>query len=227
MIVYICRPCSFYGTSHVTAALQEARSSTSVSLRFRTGRGDALLLVAAGRTDYLLMLLEGGLLKVRINLGAGEGEVTSPSDRRLDDLLWHDVQVQRNNADLALTIDGVHVTRIELPGRFFELNIHYGVFVGGMGDFSEIFLGLLDNFRGCLHQVRFNEVEILAQARDRNAAHHVTWGCDKQFDADADVSMSFVDERSYAMMPSLLPRVGGTIRLDLKTSCRRRSRGVQ
>ncbi|XP_043231633.1 chondroitin sulfate proteoglycan 4-like [Amphibalanus amphitrite] len=164
------------------------------------------------------MLLEGGLLKVRINLGAGEGEVTSPSDRRLDDLLWHDVQVQRNNADLALTIDGVHVTRIELPGRFYELNIHYGVFVGGMGDFSEIFLGLLDNFRGCLHQVRFNEVEILAQARDRNAAHHVTWGCDKQFDADADVSMSFVDERSYAMMPSLLPRVGGTIRLDLKTS---------
>ncbi|KAF0300710.1 Chondroitin sulfate proteoglycan 4 [Amphibalanus amphitrite] len=136
----------------------------------------------------------------------------------MDDLLWHDVQVQRNNADLALTIDGVHVTRIELPGRFYELNIHYGVFVGGMGDFSEIFLGLLDNFRGCLHQVRFNEVEILAQARDRNAAHHVTWGCDKQFDADADVSMSFVDERSYAMMPSLLPRVGGTIRLDLKTS---------
>ena len=50
-------------------------------------------------------------LQVRINLGAGEGEVASPADRRLDDLLWHDVQVQRNNDDLALTIDGVHVTR--------------------------------------------------------------------------------------------------------------------
>ncbi|XP_037082408.1 procathepsin L-like [Pollicipes pollicipes] len=35
---------SFFGTSHVTAALQEARSTTSVGLRFRTGRGDALLL---------------------------------------------------------------------------------------------------------------------------------------------------------------------------------------
>ena len=52
-----------------------------------------------------------GCFQVRINLGAGEGEVTSPPDRRLDDLLWHDVQVQRNNADLALTIDGVHITR--------------------------------------------------------------------------------------------------------------------
>ena len=52
-----------------------------------------------------------GCFQVRINLGAGEGEVTSPTDRRLDDLLWHDVQVQRNNADLALTIDGVHITR--------------------------------------------------------------------------------------------------------------------
>ena len=105
-----------------------------------------------------------------------------------------------------------------MPGRFYELNIHYGVFVGGMGDFSEIFLGLLDNFRGCLHQVRFNDVEVLAEARERNAAHDVSWGCDKQFDADADVSMSFVDERAYAMMPPLLPPEGGTIRLDLKTA---------
>ena len=105
-----------------------------------------------------------------------------------------------------------------MPGRFYELNIHYGVFVGGMGDFSEIFLGLLDNFRGCLHQVRFNDLEVLAEARERNTAQDVTWGCDKQFDADADVSMSFVDERTYAMMPSLLPHEGGTIRLDLKTA---------
>ena len=31
--------------------------------------------------------------------------------------------------------------RAQLPGRFYELNIHFGVFVGGMGDFNEIFLG--------------------------------------------------------------------------------------
>ncbi|XP_037082409.1 chondroitin sulfate proteoglycan 4-like [Pollicipes pollicipes] len=158
------------------------------------------------------------LVDVRINLGAGEGEVTSPPDRRLDDLLWHVVDVQRKDADVALTIDGVHVSRIKLPGRFYELNIHYGVFIGGMGDFSEIFLGLLDNFRGCLHQVRFNDVPLFPTARERGTAFGVTWGCDKQFDADADVSLSFVGEHAFAMLPPLLPHAGGTLRLDLKTA---------
>ncbi len=31
--------------------------------------------------------------------------------------------------------------RVQIPGSFYELNVHFGVFVGGMGDFSEIFLG--------------------------------------------------------------------------------------
>lgn len=40
-----------------------------------------------------------------------------------------------------------------LPGRFFELNIHFGVFLGGQGDFSELFLGHMENFRGCMEDV--------------------------------------------------------------------------
>lgn len=43
--------------------------------------------------------------------------------------------------------------REHLAGDFFELNIHFGVFIGGKGDFSEIFLGLLENFRGCMSEV--------------------------------------------------------------------------
>ncbi len=31
--------------------------------------------------------------------------------------------------------------RVQIPGSFYELNVHFGVFVGGMGDFSDIFLG--------------------------------------------------------------------------------------
>lgn len=41
----------------------------------------------------------------------------------------------------------------KLPGRFFELNIHFGVFLGGQGDFSELFLGHMENFRGCMEDV--------------------------------------------------------------------------
>ena len=50
--------------------------------------------------------------------------------------------------------------RAKLPGRFYELNIHYGVFVGGMGDFNEIFLGNQKNFRGCLENLFFNGIEV-------------------------------------------------------------------
>lgn len=55
--------------------------------------------------------------------------------------------------------------RIHLPGRFYELNVHFGVFVGGMGNFNEIFLGNQENFRGCMESVMFNGVDVLTAAK--------------------------------------------------------------
>ena len=59
--------------------------------------------------------------------------------------------------------------RAKLPGRFYELNIHYGVFVGGMGDFNEIFLGNQKNFRGCLENLFFNGIEVMVKLK----CHHI------------------------------------------------------
>ena len=55
--------------------------------------------------------------------------------------------------------------RVSLPGEFYELNVHFGVLVGGMGDFSEIFLGNQETFRGCMEDVLFNGIDVLQQAR--------------------------------------------------------------
>lgn len=41
-----------------------------------------------------------------------------------------------------------------LPAETAELNIHFGVFFGGLGDFSESYLSSVDNFRGCMSDVR-------------------------------------------------------------------------
>lgn len=46
-----------------------------------------------------------------------------------------------------------NIVKKKLPGRFFELNIHFGIFLGGQGDFSELFLGHMENFRGCMADV--------------------------------------------------------------------------
>ena len=61
------------------------------------------------------------------------------------------------------------ISRAQLPGRFYELNIHYGVFVGGMGDFNEIFLGNQKNFRGCIENVVFNGLDVMMKAEDQAA----------------------------------------------------------
>ena len=55
--------------------------------------------------------------------------------------------------------------RVSLPGEFYELNVHFGVLVGGMGDFSEIFLGNQETFRGCMEDVLFNGIDVLEEAR--------------------------------------------------------------
>ncbi len=55
--------------------------------------------------------------------------------------------------------------RIHLPGKYYELNIHFGIFVGGLGDFNEIFLGNRENFRGCLDSVYFNGNDVLVKAK--------------------------------------------------------------
>ena len=55
---------SFYGASYIHLSVQEAKSATDISFRFRTHLADAMLLLAAGKTDYCLIKLESGRLKV-------------------------------------------------------------------------------------------------------------------------------------------------------------------
>lgn len=45
--------------------------------------------------------------------------------------------------------------RKHLPGKFFELNIHYGLFVGDNKNKNntDIFFGHVEKFRGCLSGV--------------------------------------------------------------------------
>ena len=57
-------PASFYGSSHAALPLADARSTTSISFRLRTSRPEALIVLAAGRMDYCLVMMQGGAIKV-------------------------------------------------------------------------------------------------------------------------------------------------------------------
>ena len=62
MIIFF--PASFYGSSFVSLPLQDAKSSTYISFKFRTSRPESLLFLVAGKTDYCLIMLQQGIVKV-------------------------------------------------------------------------------------------------------------------------------------------------------------------
>ena len=114
-------------------------------------------------------------------------------------------------------------TRATLPGRFYELNIHFGVFVGGMGDFNEIFLGNQKNFRGCLENVYFNNIEVMTRAEEEEAegrgaiVYNVEWECSPEFDQSAEQPISYVSDDSFVSFPSWISRSGAILSLTVRT----------
>ena len=57
---------SFYGSGWVSLPMQDAQSTTDLSFRFRTSRAESLLVLIAGRTDYCLVMLQAGAIKVSL-----------------------------------------------------------------------------------------------------------------------------------------------------------------
>lgn len=51
-----------------------------------------------------------------------------------------------------MQIDEYFATKT-LPSNVTELNVHFGVFIGGVGDFSAPYLNPLEYFRGCIADV--------------------------------------------------------------------------
>nr|XP_027230524.1 uncharacterized protein LOC113822185 [Penaeus vannamei] len=89
-----------------------------------------------------------------------------------------------------------------------------------MGDFTEVFLGLLDNFRGCLDQVVYNGLDVFREVQeDPKSAdvYGVEWTCSDEFDAPADTAISFIKQGAYVAFQDSYPRTGGSIRMEVKT----------
>ncbi|CAG9855229.1 unnamed protein product [Phyllotreta striolata] len=193
---------SFYGNSFIALPLKEAKSSTDINFKFKTRLSSALIFLVAGTTDYCIVQLEKGRLKININLGSGEAEVISPIGSKLNDLKWHEVAIERKDANFTLTIDKSHKVQKHLPGKFFELNIHYGLFIGDNKNRNntDIFFGHMDKFRGCISDFKYNGIMVLEQARHRqsqSSVEGITWSCATEFDATVDQSISFIEDDAY------------------------------
>ena len=92
-----------------------------------------------------------------------------------------------------------------------------------MGDFNEIFLGNQKNFRGCLENVFFNNINVMQRAETaasegRDAkVFNVHWECSSEFDQTVSEPLSYVSEDSFISFPSWISRTGATLSMSVKT----------
>ncbi|XP_010003696.1 PREDICTED: chondroitin sulfate proteoglycan 4-like [Chaetura pelagica] len=216
---------SFYGDSFVELSMAETFSQTSFQLRFRTSKPHGLLFLAAGKKDYCLVELHSGDLQLRINFGIGERILRSQQRSQLNDLSWHLVELHHEHDNVTLVIDKHDRINAKMPGILYELNIDYGFYVGGTSKLDIPYLvEAQPNFRGCIDDVLFNQLDILMPLRPSPGfknVHEVSLGCSDEFFAGEDEPISFFSSRSYVSFPPWNVDHEGILEYALQTSVAR------
>ncbi|XP_060091973.1 chondroitin sulfate proteoglycan 4-like [Heteronotia binoei] len=213
---------SFYGASYVHFSVAESSSTTSLQLRFRTSRPTGLLFLAAGSESCFLVELHSGNIQVRINLGAGERVLCSQRNSQLNDSAWHLLEVHHENDDVSVAVDKHHQARTKMPGVLFELNIQHGLYIGGSGSLNVSCVHSAQvNFRGCIEDVIFNKLSILASLRPSprlKNVHKVSLSCSDEFFASEDDPISFFSSKSYVSFPSWNIQEEGILECTVQTA---------
>ncbi|XP_029340859.1 LOW QUALITY PROTEIN: chondroitin sulfate proteoglycan 4-like [Mus caroli] len=212
---------SFYGESYVGLSTTEVSPELSLQLRFQTSKPQGLLFLAAGKTDHCLIELLSGILQVKINMGTGEQLLLSEQKLRVDDLVWHSLELRYGKDAVLLVIDKHYKTTVQLAGGMRNFTFHHGIYIGGRGGLSVPYLDRkTPNFRGCMEDVVFNQREILTSLRSYpgfKKVSEVSLGCSDEFFAGKDEAISFFSSRSYVTFPEWKVHGEGFLRFALQT----------
>ncbi|XP_076139522.1 chondroitin sulfate proteoglycan 4-like [Alosa pseudoharengus] len=199
---------SFYGDGFVLLKTVESSVRTTLHVRFRTSTSSGVLFLAAGDTDFCLVELQSGRIQVSMDLGSGVRNLRSEKGVQLNDLVWHTMEIQQDQHNVALTVDKHSHSSLRMPGPDLELSVQDGLFVGGLGGLEKPYLSTertLVGFRGCLDEVLFNQHNLLSSLRPYSGykrVHEVSLGCSPVFSASADDPIHFFSSRAYISLPT-------------------------
>ncbi|XP_016966084.1 neurexin-4 isoform X2 [Drosophila biarmipes] len=164
---YISENLYFNGTGLVRYDLtREPISSLKESIRFRfkTAFANGVMMYSRGtQGDYYALQLKDN--KMILNLDLGSKVMTSLSvGSLLDDNVWHDVVISRNQRDIIFSVDRV-IVRGRIQGEFSRLNLNRELYLGGVPNVQE---GLIvqQNFSGCLENIYFNSTNFIRVMKD-------------------------------------------------------------
>nr|XP_056722014.1 chondroitin sulfate proteoglycan 4 [Euleptes europaea] len=215
-------PASFFGDGFVEMPLVKAYTTVQLHVQFYTSQRSGLLFLAAGQADYLLLELRAGILQARVDLGSEELTLKSPAEPQLNNLVIHDADLLVANGQMSLTVDGLFNASVALPAPPRQLEIDYGLYVGGTGSLELPYLtGASLPFRGCLHAVTFNDHDVLSALASNSGAKRVNGireGCSEEFSAGPDDPLGFLGPNSYIAFPGWSARAEGTVEFVITTS---------
>ncbi|XP_065589670.1 chondroitin sulfate proteoglycan 4 [Cyrtonyx montezumae] len=213
---------SFFGDSFVEMPLADASRTVRLRLQLYTGQGSGMLFLAAGQPDHLLLQLRAGTLQARLRLGSEEVTLQSPAELQLDNLVLHDVELLLEDGRMTLAIDGLFNSSVDITGPVRELDIQHGLYAGGTGGLDLPYLaGISPPFRGCLHTVTFNGLDVLSPLSSDSSSkvfHQVQEGCSAQFSAEPEEPFGFLGPQSYVAFPTWEAKEEGTIEFVITTS---------
>ncbi|XP_027658685.2 chondroitin sulfate proteoglycan 4 [Falco cherrug] len=213
---------SFFGDGFVEMPLVDASRTVRLRLQLYTSQGSGLLFLAAGQPDHLLLQLQAGSLQARLQLGSEEVTLQSPAELQLNNLVVHDVELLVEDGRMMLTIDSLFNSSVDIPGPVRELDIQYGLYAGGTGSLDLPYLAETSSpFRGCLHLVTFNGLDVLSPLSSDGSSkifHQVQEGCSTQFSADPEDPFGFLGPHSYIAFPTWDARKEATIEFVIMTS---------
>ena len=218
---------SFFGDGFLQVPIGDVSTSqTTLELHFRTSRRDALLFLVAGDSDYCAVTLQAGAVVLRTDLGTAEttltvSPTTAAADASFADLDWHYVNATWSRGLVLLSVDRVYARSDDAPRPFTELNVEGDLYFAGtpMSFGAYLYTGDIPAFRGCMHHVVFDGIDVLDLAHDGSGSSDgVTWdACSPEFDAASDEAISFIDEAAYIVFDAPELRPGGRMSFDVRT----------
>ncbi|XP_061568927.1 laminin subunit alpha-1 [Cololabis saira] len=104
--------------------------SVRLSLRSRAQDGLILLLSDSRQTDFVVLGLKEGKVRLSANLGKGPASVTSLVS--VSDGEWHSVRAEVKRQSVAVSVDGSRPQSVSVKGN--QLNVLSTVYLGGLPD---------------------------------------------------------------------------------------------
>ncbi|KAG9355031.1 hypothetical protein JZ751_001744 [Albula glossodonta] len=212
---------SFDGSSSLLYRFSLKASQTAkdvISMRFKTLQTSGIILHGQGQHgDSLMLELHAGklLLKIgKLKSFAAMGSLVTLGSL-LDDHHWHYVAIERIERHINFTVDAI-TRQFEIKGDFSHFHTSNELSFGGALDYRNLGTFSRRNFRGCLENVLYNNVNVIDHAKRSDQVSirgNVTFACAEP----PNVPVTFMGAKSYLQLPGKLDRDGLSVSLQFRT----------